>query len=369
MQKREDVIEGFRLSPLQKRVWRLQQDDQAHIAQCAILIEGDLEPEALEEALKKVMQKHEILRTTLDWFPGLEIPLQIILEDQRPPCRRVDLSDDQPDELEVDRLFNEEAQAFDLKGGLLTRFCLGRWSASKQILLITLHALCADSWTLRNLFKEIIHFYAAELDGQELWDQAVQYLQFSEWQNELLEEETVETADLDPEVRRPVSNLALPLELTSAGYSGTSRRRDLPETMSLILDTRSTERIKAISESHGSSVSNVLLACWQILLWRLSANEEIAIEYLFDGRQFDDLHDALGLFARPVPVRGAFGPDLRFSEAVERTMRSLQEASASQERWLREMADRKAEDRAEAIGFEFGEWPEASAAGAARFTY
>src|SRR5262249_47890806 len=155
---------------------------------CAILIEGDLESEALEEALKKVLRKHEILRTTLDTVPGLDTPVQLILENPPLPYREARLSDgnpdDPPDNLEaiLRRLFREEARPFEFGSGLLARFCLGRLSASKHILLISLNALSADSWTLSNLFKEIGRLYAAELEGKELSNETTQYLQFSEWQ-------------------------------------------------------------------------------------------------------------------------------------------------------------------------------------------
>jgi hypothetical protein len=99
MQGREEVIEGYRLSPQQKQVWRLQQGGQAYNAQCAILIDGGLESEALEEALKKVMRKHEVLRTALDSVPGFDTPVQLILENPPLPYRKVDLMDGKPDDL------------------------------------------------------------------------------------------------------------------------------------------------------------------------------------------------------------------------------------------------------------------------------
>src|SRR5262249_1775699 len=147
----EQVIEGFRLSPQQRQVWRLQRDGQAYIAQCAILIEGDLESEALEAALKKVTGKHEIRRTVLEWFPGLDSPIQLILENPPLAYRRVDLGDQTPERLDValDDLFKEEAHPFDLKRGLLSRFCLAKLPGARQVLLISLHALCADSQTLK----------------------------------------------------------------------------------------------------------------------------------------------------------------------------------------------------------------------------
>jgi amino acid adenylation domain-containing protein len=365
------IIEGFRLSPQQRRIWQLQQEGQAYDSQCVIRIEGRLKSAALAEALKKIMQKHQILRTTLDWFPTLKTPIQIILENPPLPYRRIDLSDQKTEgfELVVGNLCREESRPFDLKRDLLVRFCLGRLSASKHVILISLHPLCADSWTLRNLFKEISRFYAAELEGEELSDEPVQYLQFAEWQNALLEEETVEIGSGGQDVSSPLSGLMLSLESVPDGRSESARRRLAHESTAQMLDSRITERIEEISNSQGASVSGFLLACWQILLWRLSAEGEITIECLFDGRQFADLHDALGLFARYVPARGSFRSGIRFSEAVERALRSLGQAYASQELFLRQMAGGDAMDRSQAIGFDYEEWPKDERAGGVRFSY
>ena len=371
MQGRERVIEGFRLAPQQKRLWRLQKDSQAYYAQCAILIEGDIESGALEEALKKVMRKHEILRTTLDWFPGLETPIQLILEDPPLPYRRVDLNGKESGDVEtvMSDLLREESRPFDLKRGLLARFCLSQLSASRQVLLISLHALCADGWTLRNLFKEITGFYAAELEGKELTDEPVQYLQFSEWQNELLEEKSDEAQIKGREPVCSVTELMLPLESSRAEISESNHPPFSPESAAFTLDPRMTSRIEAFGDARGSSVSGFLLACWQILLWRLSAKEEIIVGCLYDGRQFDELHDALGLFARRLPVRGTFAHDLRFDETVDRAMISLRQAHLSQEFFLRDSATREAADRINAISFEYEEWPEAKQVGPVRFSY
>jgi NRPS condensation-like uncharacterized protein len=207
MQKTAQVVEGYRLSPQQKQVWLLQQNSQAYNAQCAILIEGDLESEALESALKKIMRKHEILRTTLGHAPDFETPIQVILENTLLPYRKVDLSGEWPEDLEIllDRFFREETRPFDLNHSPLTRFCLGRLSESKHVLLVSLHSLCADSRTLKNLFKEIGRFYAAELEGKELSEETLPYLQFSEWQNELLDEQ--EGEETQARARRAVPDL------------------------------------------------------------------------------------------------------------------------------------------------------------------
>src|SRR5262249_49357584 len=148
--------------------------------------------------------------------------------------------------------------------------------------------------------------------------ETVQYLQFSEWQNQLLEKAGTETGDRGQEANRAAPALALPLESTPADDRKASHHRFSPEFTTLIFDPRTTGRIEAVSKALGSSVSGLLLACWQVLLWRLSLENEILTECLSDGRPFDELRDSLGLFAGYVPVQGTFGHSLRFNEVVER---------------------------------------------------
>ena len=369
MQETAQVVEGYRLSPQQKQIWLLQQDSQAYNAQCAILIEGELESDVLESALKRVMRKHEILRTTLGHAPDFETPIQIILENTTLPYRKVGLSDEWSEDLDIvlDRLLREEIRPFDLHHGPLARFCLGQLSALKHLLLVNLHPLCADSRTLKNLFKEISRYYAAELEGKELSEEALPYLQFSEWQNELMEEQ--EREETEGRVRRTVPDLTLSLEFDSAGIAGSAPRRFSPEFRSLVLDSRMAERVEAVCHLSKSSASVFLLACWQILLWWHTNEAEIITECLFDGRPFDELHDALGLFARYAQAPATLGHGLRFDEVVKRAEKALRQADASQELFPHGPVGGKAIDRSQRIGFEYEEWPEAEYAAGVRFSY
>jgi amino acid adenylation domain-containing protein/FkbM family methyltransferase len=369
MQKTAQVVEGYRLSPQQKQIWLLQQDSQAYNAQCAILIEGELESGGLESALKKIVRKHEILRTTLGHAPGFETPVQVILENIPLPYRKVDLRGEQSGDAEIvlSRFFREETRHLDLNHNPLARFCLCQLSESKHVLLVSLSSLCADSQTLRNLFKEISRHYAAELEGKELSEKALPYLHFSEWLNELLEEQ--EGEETEAQVRRNVPDLTLPLEFNPAGTAESTPRRFSPEFCALTLDWQTTERIEAISNLYNSSAPSLLLACWQILLWWHTGEQEIITECLFDGRSFDELRDALGLFAGYAPTPATLGRGLRFDEVVKRTRKALQQASASQDLFLPGMVDGETIDRTHRIGFEYEEWPETEHAGAVKFSY
>src|SRR3954451_23580883 len=88
----QEVIEGYRLSPQQEYLWLLcQQDGAAHRTQCALRIEGELHKNLLREVLAQVVEQHEILRTAFRGMPGMNLPLQVVLEHGTWSWREVDL--------------------------------------------------------------------------------------------------------------------------------------------------------------------------------------------------------------------------------------------------------------------------------------
>src|SRR5215213_1756705 len=88
----QEVIEGYRLSPQQEYLWlRCRPEGAAHRTQCALRLEGELQKNLLQEALQEVVAQHEILRTAFRGMPGMNLPLQVILEQGRWSWREVDL--------------------------------------------------------------------------------------------------------------------------------------------------------------------------------------------------------------------------------------------------------------------------------------
>src|SRR6476620_1474415 len=107
------TINGFRLSPQQKYLWLLQQDSPAYRAQCAILSEGNLQANVLTEALQKVSDRHEIIRTSFQRKAGLKIPIQVISEHSSVSWNWVNLRDVTPQEQEakLEEIFQHEKSA------------------------------------------------------------------------------------------------------------------------------------------------------------------------------------------------------------------------------------------------------------------
>ena len=156
------TLEGFRLSPQQKHLWLLQQDSLAYRAYCAIQVEGNLNVQALRSALNKIVNRHESLRTTFHRQPGIKIPIQVIAESGTLSWNQVNLKElnFQEQSAYIEQLFREAGNFhFKSKPESILHSSLLKLSDNRHILLITLPALCADSWMLKNLVKEISQTY------------------------------------------------------------------------------------------------------------------------------------------------------------------------------------------------------------------
>ena len=183
-----EPIEGFRVSPQQGRLWLLASETSVYNTRCAVLLEGTLDRRRLKEVLRQLVQQHEILRTTFSILPGMRVPLQVIGEEPALSYREIDLSELRPPEQEArtEELFLREGSlTFDLEHGPVARFSLLIRTSWRHVLLISLPAMCGDGRTLENLVAEVRARYAG---SEAAPGDVVQYVQFSEWQSELLED-------------------------------------------------------------------------------------------------------------------------------------------------------------------------------------
>src|SRR6267142_3822873 len=185
-------LTGFRLSPQQRHLWILFEKSSAYSAQCGVMIKGSLDVRVLREALHLVVNRHEILRTTFHRPPGTKMPIQVIVEQSAPAWQSVNLDHLSAQEQEArihESAIEMRRRPCDFVDDPLVDACLFSLSTQKHILLINLPALCADMRTLKNLLEEVAHTYEVVANDGNVLDEPLQYLQFSEWQNELLADE------------------------------------------------------------------------------------------------------------------------------------------------------------------------------------
>ncbi|MCA1635273.1 MAG: amino acid adenylation domain-containing protein, partial [Acidobacteria bacterium] len=327
-----EVVEGYRPSPQQRRVWSLQRQDEARVsgatpyrAACAIDIEGVIDLRVLRSAVSDVAERQEVLRTTFRSVRGMSFPLQVVGDEAALDFEEGDIIGIEEPEQEriINRRFSAELRRpFDFERGPLLRCTLFMKSPDACTLIVSLHALCADTQSLHNLVTEITSAYAASSRGETVSDEPMQYVVISEIANDLLESEETR-AGRDYWRRQSVSSIAqprLPLRRESpAPFS--------PALVSAPLSAEFCSRLQALCA--GERLSSFLLACWQAVLWRNSPQPEFVVGLYCDGRADEELRGALGPLGRCLPVRARLDAGLRFSEA----WRAATDSSAEAAQW------------------------------------
>jgi amino acid adenylation domain-containing protein/non-ribosomal peptide synthase protein (TIGR01720 family) len=368
-------VEGFRLSPQQKRLWQQRQDGAIFRAQAVARLDGDLRPELLRRAAEIVVARHESLRTTLVRPAGVKTPLQFIASEAAIAWRQLELAELTSGEREA-RLESARAEAAasvydDGSGPSLCLSLLG-WESGAHLLVVTLPALCADTWSLGNLLEELARAYAAGAAGAAGMapeDGPVQYVQFSEWLNDLADGEEVEAGR--EFWRRQEVGAIPPLALPGDGHAA-PRAEFAPATIGIELAPGAANRVEALATRHECAASIALLACWQALLWRLTGESDVVIGYVASGRKYEDLREAIGLFARTTPLRARLDERMEFASLLRATRDAVEAAEGWQEYFSWDELEGPAPDASGAprlpICFEADERPRARRAGAVTFT-
>ncbi len=229
------------LSFAQQRLWFLDQlepGNPAYNMPWAVRLRGALDVDLLRRSFDEVARRHEALRTTFAASEGR--PVQVIAPEARPELERIDLSHEADAEREARRLAREEAaRPFDLQNGPLLRLSLVRLAEQDHLLLLTLHHIVSDGWSMGVLVREVAALYGAFArgEGSPLPELPVQYADFARWQRgwlqgEVLEEQLAYWRErLDGAPRR----LELPADrprTTSVVRQGAARPVVLPEPLS-----------------------------------------------------------------------------------------------------------------------------------------
>lgn len=326
------TIEGFRLSPQQEHLWSLQQLDNQSVyrSDCIISIIGNLDVKRLEIALQDVVNRHEILRTCFRCLPGMTIPVQEITNNKEILVKKYNLNNINNEErnIQIKAILHDlRCLSFDLEKGLNLQTALINLSLEKHLLYLGLPAICGDTVTLHNLIREVASIYSGNLNG-DLSEEPLQYADFSEWQNQILEAEETEIGRkywLQQDLSI-LDSLKLPYEI-----SHTDKHLFEPKVINSEINADSIQEIEVITERYNTSISTFLLTCWQVLLWRLLDKSEVVICLGVDGRKYDELKSALGLFAKYLPIHSHLVGSLSFSQVLQQANESVEEINKWQE--------------------------------------
>jgi amino acid adenylation domain-containing protein len=350
---------GFQLSPQQKRLWLLQQDGSTYLTQGTIAIEGNLQPTKLKQVVEQIVSRHQILRTNFRRLAGIKMPVMTVGKSDSFLWQEIDLGDRT---LNLEELFSEaRKRLYKLETEPILHIYLYQIKPASYILQIALPALCGDRWTLNNLFNEIVDGYAEckNSSGEEL-----QYVQFSEWQNQLLTDEDAETARQFWQQQQLTSLAGLRLPVENKPLE--SSRWEI-QSIATAIAPRVTAELETIAQKYQTTTSTTLLACWQILIWRLTEESSIVIGMNCDRREYEEMQPMIGLLATWLPIKSNFTDDLTFAEvlvSLEQTLESVQEW---QDYFVPESIAN--DNLVFPIGFEFQELPSPRDTGEVAFTW
>ncbi|HEY7167532.1 MAG TPA: non-ribosomal peptide synthase/polyketide synthase, partial [Candidatus Binatia bacterium] len=321
------------LSFAQQRLWFLDQLEPGRSVYNipeAVRIRGALDCKALEQSLNEIVRRHEVLRTTFSTVEGE--PVQIIAPSQKISLQRVDLSghDETEREKEARRLAREEGgRPFDLSCGPLLRVTLIALAREDYVLLLSMHHIVSDGWSMGVFYRELSVCYEAFTHGKPspLTELPIQYADFALWQREWLRGEVFE-AQLEY-WRKQLANLS-PLQLpTDRPRPALQTYRGRSQTFTLTRDL--TNSLRALNRTEGVTLFMTLLAGFQVLLHRYSGQNDVAVGSPIAGRNVHETEQLIGFFVNALVLRTDLSGDPSFSEVLRRVREVALEAYAHQD--------------------------------------
>src|SRR5579859_4668805 len=310
------------LSFAQQRLWfldQLQSDHAFYTLPSILYLRGSLDVAALEQSLQDLIQRHEMLRTTFTTYDGE--PVQRIAPYSRLFLPVIQLPGTEglgKREEMIDVLAREEAQRpFNLVDGPLIRTLLLRLNPQEHLLLLTLHHIIADGWSIEILLQEASALYTAYVRGQPLTLPAlpIHYVDYALWQRSWLQGAILDR-QLDywrHQLKNAPTMLALPTDRPRPAiqtYKGARYAFQLPLSLTWHLHT--------LGREEGVTLFMTLLAAFQALLFRYSHQTDIVVGTPISGRIRREAEGVVGLFLNMLALRIQLDPDRTFRDLLRR---------------------------------------------------
>ncbi|HEY0737520.1 MAG TPA: amino acid adenylation domain-containing protein [Herpetosiphonaceae bacterium] len=327
------------LSFAQQRLWFLDRFDaggQQYALCSATRLIGRLDQAALSHSLSAVVRRHETLRTTIGM--AADQPVQVVAPRGEIALAEVDLSsyDASDRQLQVEQIIaGEGRRPFDLTAGPLLRALLLRLGPDDQILLIIMHHIISDGWSMSVFLRELSAYYRARIAKDTIDPQPelpIQYADYAIWQRAQLS-----GAALDEQLgywRKQLADAPTVLELP------TDRPRPARQTFngarySFTLSSELTAQVAALSQQEGATPFMTLLAAFQVLLSRYTGQDDLLVGSPIANRTHAEVEPLIGFFVNTLVLRA----DLRdrvpsgcsFREALRGTRETALGAYAHQD--------------------------------------
>ena len=326
--------EDLPLSFAQQRLWFLHQlspESQSYNMLEALRLDGSPNIVALEQSLNELVRRHEVLRTSFPTVDGN--PIQRIAP---PTTLALPIHDLQglSTEAQTDQIrqiaIAEASQPFDLAVGRLIQFTLLQLSAEEYVLLLKMHHIIYDGWSLSIFFRELSQLYAAFTQGlpSPLADLPIQYADFAVWQRQWLTGEVLDRqlnywqkqlADVPPVLELPADHPRSPVQTFLGGVQSFQLDHDL------------TQRLKQLSQESEATLFMTLLAAFLVLISRYSGQLDLVVGSPIANRNNKSIEPLMGFFANTLALRGDLSGNPSFRDFLAQVRQTTLSAYAHQD--------------------------------------
>ncbi|HSE17009.1 MAG TPA: amino acid adenylation domain-containing protein [Pyrinomonadaceae bacterium] len=330
------------LSFAQQRLWFLDQLEPGtpvyNIATGMRMI-GPLDVAAFEQAITEIIRRHEILRTTILTIDGHPQPVVAEAQSFRLPVTALDVLDVDARESEARQIAEAEAEEpFDLSTGPLFRIKLLRMDDADHIVLLTMHHIIGDGWSMEVLVREVAVLYESYKTGKTspLPELAIQYADFAHWQRQWLQGEV----------------LAAQLSYWKTKLGDGSAKIELPTdrprpkvqsirgaSQSFVLSERLADQLKALSRGEQVTLFMTLLTAFQVLLYRYTGQSDISVGTPIAGRHHLETEKLIGFFVNTLVLRSTLSDTLTFRDLLEQVRAVVLEAHIHQDLPFEKLVD------------------------------
>lgn len=294
------------LSFAQQRLWFLAQldpDSTAYHMTGGLHVRGPLQVDAVHAVFARIQARHAALRTTFHEIDGQAV--QCIHESQALPYRELDFTDGRAlnDTAALRALAEAEARTpFDLEQGPLWRVTLVRLSGSEYEIWLSLHHIIADGWSLNSLMHEFSEWYKANQIFSQHEAEAVRitYGDYAVWQRAWLE-----AGEADRQLAYWLSRLEgeQPLLHLPEDHSRPVTPSNRGGRVPFSCDAQLTGQLRDLARKQGTTLSNILLAAFLIVLYRYSGQRDLRVGIPLANRDRSEIDRVIGFFVNTVVIR------------------------------------------------------------------
>ncbi|MEM8529468.1 MAG: condensation domain-containing protein, partial [Chloroflexota bacterium] len=323
----------FPLSFAQQRLWlieQLQPGTAAYNISKAWRLAGSINVATLKTAVQKIVERHEVLRTTFSMID--DQPVQVIMPSLDVPIVTIDLSTVDHDDRETTAnvVIREEAQRpFSLEQSPLMRVYVIYLSAEEHILLLTQHHIITDGWSLDILNDEFSQLYTGlqEKKAIDLPTLPVQYADYAVWQRQWLQGATLERhLHYWREQLQDAAPLDIPTDFPRPAVQS-YRGGVLPVRFGKDL----TAQLTALSQRTGTTLFVTLMTAWQALLARYSGQDDLMVGMGTAGRTRKEIENLIGFFVNTLVIRTQLTTNLTVMDMLERVRTVVYDAYTYQD--------------------------------------